>query len=103
MYKQWGRTLDAVIQLDTPVPVLLNRIRARERQYEVEKMSDEEALKYLASIRAAQECVLATLTAGSQRSRILSFNTVEASPEQICDEVLSTLGLERGKHYVVPC
>jgi hypothetical protein len=92
MYKEWAKTLDVVIRLDAPLTTLLERIRARGVQYEFKEMSDEEAFKYLALIQIAQEHVLSALTAEVRGPKILCFNTVEKSSEQICDEMVA-LGL----------
>jgi adenylate kinase family enzyme len=90
MYQEWAETLDVVIQLDTPISTLVERIRSRKQQYEFQEMSDEEAFKYLTLIQIAQEHVLSALTAGARSPKLLVFNTVEKSSEQICEEVVAS-------------
>lgn len=102
IYEQWAGTLDVIIQLHTPVPELLKRIRNRKEQYEVKAMSDEDALQYLSSIQVSQDHVLDALVTRTQRSSIvLSFDTVEKTPQQLCNEVLSALGLESGEQSLI--
>lgn len=93
IYEQWAQTLDVVIWLDTPVPVLLERIRKREKQYEIAAMSDEGALAYLSRIRLAQQYALDRLVAKTQRLTVVHINTTEKMPQLICDETLIALGL----------
>jgi hypothetical protein len=96
-YELWAETLDAMVQLETPIPILLGRIRARDMQYEVGDMPDEHALDYLASIRAAQDDVVAGLVARTRRSKLFCLDTVDRSPEQLCDEVMIATGLAYGR------
>lgn len=93
MYEQWAQTLDVVIWLDTPVPILLERIRNREKQYEIGVMSDEDALRHLSRIRSAEEFIVDGLVARVQYSTIIHIKTTEKTPQLICDEVMTALKL----------
>lgn len=93
IYKQWAETIDVIIWLDTPVPVLLSRIRNRAMQYEVGTMSDEEALRHLSRIRLSQEHALHALSATTPCSTVIRFSTTDMPPQHICDEILTRLGL----------
>ena len=82
-YQKWARTITLIIQLDTPIPILLKRIRSRELQYEIGSMTDQKATEYLSHIQSSQEKILSRLTAESNGPRIYRFSTLEGSPEQI--------------------
>jgi broad-specificity NMP kinase len=93
MCKQWAETLDLVIRLDTPTPTLVKRIRARGLAHEIDELTDAEAARYIAHIRAAQEHILSFLMAAKNGPRMLCFSTVEATPDQICEQV-AAVGLD---------
>lgn len=95
MYQHWAETLDLVIRLDTPTPILVERIRTRGLAHEIDELTDQEAARYLAHIRAAQEHVLSGLMAAAKGPRVLCFNTADTTPDQICDRVVAFgLGVE---------
>jgi thymidylate kinase len=98
MYKQWAETLDLVIRLDTPIPILVERIRARDMAHEIDELTDQEAIKYLTHIRTAQEHVLSALMVMTGAPKILHFNTVDKTPDQIYDDVVA-FGLEHGEDW----
>jgi adenylate kinase family enzyme len=91
MYQKWAQTISLVIQFDTPISVLLNRIRSRELQYEIETMSDENAVQYLTRIQESQENVLSRLTAETNGPQLYRFSTLECSPEQIYSQIVKVL------------
>ena len=82
-YQRWAETLDLIIQLEASAATLLQRIRSRGRQYEIGKMTDEEALKYLARICVAQGQVLSALAAIPGGPQIIRYNTEDHTPDQI--------------------
>jgi hypothetical protein len=98
-YRQWAETLDWVIRLDTPTSILVKRIRARDMAYEIGELTDEEAARYLAHIQAAQDDVLSVLMAMAGAPKLLCFDTVERTPEEICDQVVA-LGLQSEESYL---
>lgn len=91
IYEKWARTLHVVIQLETPIPALLKRIRSRELQYEIGSMSDEQALRYLTQIQEAQNETVKHVTTNSQGPKLYRFPTAECSPEQIYRDVMQVL------------
>jgi hypothetical protein len=94
MQKQWQEILDGVIQFHTPISVLLERIRSRERQYEIREMSDESALNHLLRIESAQEYVISTLDHEKYETKIIHVNTIEGNLDQICNDLLLKLDIE---------
>jgi hypothetical protein len=83
VYERWAKTLDLVVLLEASVPTLLQRVRSRSQQFEIGKMTDEQAMEYLASIRVAQGQVLSALTAIPGGPQILRFNSEDCTPDQI--------------------
>ena len=88
-YRQWASSIDFVVQLNAPMPVLVERVRGRQDQYEMKEMSNSEVAEHLLRIQESLQHVLVTLQDNLKSPKILSFDTVEKSPEQICDEVFS--------------
>ncbi|HSL42302.1 MAG TPA: hypothetical protein VK897_02645 [Anaerolineales bacterium] len=91
IYKEWSETLDMIIELDAPVKTIVRRIRNRNDQFEVADMSDEVAIKYFNEIQRTQENLLFIFESRPQAPCILRFNSMQKSPEQIGDDVLTIL------------
>jgi adenylate kinase family enzyme len=91
-YSRWGRTLDFVILLETPIPVLLQRVRARGVQYEIGSMADEEACRYLERIKQSQDEVLSRIIAMPKAPKIIRIDAHNNSPEQISAIIRAGLG-----------
>lgn len=86
---QWVGTLDAVIWLDAPDVVLLERIRGRSCQHKVKRQSKEKAYEFLARYRKCYEYVCNRISSSGGPTP-QCFNTHEKSVEQMVDEVLAT-------------
>lgn len=92
---QWTDALGAVIFLDAPDPVLLERIRGRtKRDDRINAMADPEIRAHAASYRATFEGVIAALT-GGDRSRVLSF-AADEDADRVIERLLAAL--ERDHH-----
>jgi adenylate kinase family enzyme len=91
MQRQWSDILDVVVRFETPIPVLLERIRSRERQFEIREMSDETALNHLLRIESAQKYILSTLNSETKVCNIIQVNTVDRNPEQISNDLIALL------------
>lgn len=92
MFKQWASTLDFVIWLDAPDPVLANRINSRDQRHSVKGKAESEAAHFLARYRASYVQTLAKLkTYGGPR--LLQFDTSQTSIEQVADEILSAINI----------
>ncbi len=61
--RRWARTLDAVVLLDAPDPLLASRIRERDKPHLMKDRSLREISEFSAAYRAATNRVLAGLTA----------------------------------------
>jgi hypothetical protein len=84
IYRRWAGTLDMVILLEAPIPTVLKRIRRRGgKQYDINEMTDAEAMKHLARIVESQRLALSTLTAIPGGPRILRVNSEDRTWDQI--------------------
>jgi shikimate kinase len=90
MFKHWASTLDIVVWLDAPDPVLEQRINSRDQRHLVKGKSESEVGHFLARYRASYEQVLAKLRSDG-RPLMLRFDTSRTNIEQVADEILSTL------------
>jgi O-antigen/teichoic acid export membrane protein len=88
----WAGVLDRVVMLDAPEPVLVSRIRGRQKPHDIfRQMTDAQILDLIARYRTAFDGVLVALTAGG-RPELLSFAAADGSTEQLGDAVLAPLG-----------
>jgi broad-specificity NMP kinase len=87
-YGKWAHTLDMVIVLDTPIDILLKRIRSRELQYEIKGMFDEDATKYLDRIHKSEIHAMSCMKEGPS---VFHIQTQGKGPDQIADEINSIL------------
>jgi O-antigen/teichoic acid export membrane protein len=87
----WAGVLDRVVMLDAPEPVLVSRIRGRQKPHDIfRQMTDAQILDLIARYRTAFDGVLAGLTAGG-RPELLTL-AADGSTEQLGDAVLAPLG-----------
>lgn len=92
IFKQWAATLDIVVWLDAPDPVLEKRINSRDQRHLVKGKTEPEVVHFLARYRASYEKILAKLkTHGGPL--LLQFDTSRTSIEQVADEILSALNV----------
>jgi hypothetical protein len=84
---QWANTLDLIIWLDAPDPVLRERINRRKQAHVVKEKSEQVAYEFLARYRSSYDLILAELTAKGEPT-ILRFDTSQSSIEQITDWLL---------------
>ena len=92
MFKRWASTLDIVIWLDAPDPVLEKRINSRDQRHAVKGKTESEVVDFLARYRMSYEETLAKLkTDGGPR--LLQFDTSRISIEQVADEILSAINV----------
>jgi shikimate kinase len=90
MFKQWASTVDIVIWLDAPDPILEKRINSRSQRHAVKGKTETEVLQFLARYRMAYEQILAKLmTEGGPV--LFQFDTSQTIIEQVVDEVLQTI------------
>jgi thymidylate kinase len=86
----WTDKLDAVIWLDAPDPVLVRRIRERQKSHRLKQEPEEAMVEFLQSYRLAYEQVLSKLLATGEVRR-MAFDTSEIGPRSIAARVLTEL------------
>src|SRR5688572_23792003 len=96
MFNQWASTLDIVIWLDAPEPILEQRINSRSQRHAVKGKSKTEVLQFLALYRKSYEQILAKLTTNGGPV-LFQFDSSQMTIEQIVDEVLRTLKTHQEK------
>jgi shikimate kinase len=90
MFKQWASTLDMVIWLNAPDPILEKRINSRSQRHAVKGKPETEALRFLGRYRMAYEQILARLMI-DEGPALVQFDTSRTTIEQMIDEVLLTI------------
>lgn len=88
MYRQWAETLDMVVRLEAPAPILVERVRSRNCVHEIDGLTDHEAVAWFRGIRAAQNLVISHLIAENRRIEVLHFDTISKTPDQICEQLI---------------
>jgi len=91
MLDRWSGTLDAVIWLDAPDAVLIERVRTREKLHRMKNEPDLTIAKFLAAYRAAYEFVISEIS-GRSSVRVLRFTTEDFDPVALAEEVLKFTG-----------
>ncbi len=87
MYRRWAKTLDMIIHLEAPAPVLVERVRSRNCIHEISQLTDQEAVTWFDGVRAAQNLVIANIIAENSGVKVLCFDTIKKTPDQIYDEL----------------
>jgi len=90
MFKQWASTVDIVIWLDAPDPILEKRINSRSQRHAVKGKTEAEVLQFLARYRMSYEEILAKLMT-DRGPALYRFDTSQTTLEQVVDEVILTI------------
>jgi thymidylate kinase len=93
--QEWGNLLSAVISLDAPDTLLLERVRHREKYHGFKRDTDQQAIRFLDRCRQTQAETLSSLNANSTGLTVVCFDTSQSS---LPDVAQSTLTLFR--HYM---
>ena len=89
--EDWAGVLDRVVLLDAPEPVLVSRIRGRQKPHDTFRhMTDAQILDLIARYRTAFDGVLGALTAGG-RPQVLTLAAADGSTERLGDAVVALL------------
>jgi len=96
LLRRWAATLDLIIWLDAPDPILLERIRARDKWHSVKHASDQEAYRFLMNFRIAYEQVVSKMTS-RDGPRVMRFDTSQEPLQQIVDGVLAAFDRRGGE------
>ncbi|NIU79987.1 MAG: AAA family ATPase [Gammaproteobacteria bacterium] len=85
----WGGLLDAVIALDAPDDVLVERIRTRQDRHRMKDQSDERTEQFLGRYRKTYQEILAKL----RGPRVLRVDTARERPDEIAARACEELSL----------
>jgi len=96
MAEHWSRELDAIVVLDAPDAVLLERIDAREQRHDAKGVPSHQGLELLGRHREAYGRVF-ELVESYGRTRVLRFDTATMPPARIAGELAELLGLGRAR------
>ena len=87
---QWAATLEALIWLDAPDALLIERVRERDLSHAIKKKSDAEARAFLARYRQAFQDVIRRFET-AVGPVVLRFDTERESLDTIVNHVLEAL------------
>jgi hypothetical protein len=93
LYGRWAGSLDTIIWLEAPDPVLLDRIRTREEDHVVKHETDSKMLDFLERYRKAYKFTVSALVAFNPDMRILKFDTSKQSAKEIVNSLVEEIGL----------
>lgn len=82
----WARTLDAVVVVDAPDRLLIDRINGRAQRHEAKGAPAESALRFFTRYRQAFEGILAELRS-LNGPEVISFDTSRRAPSEMVDEL----------------
>ena len=86
----WAHTLNIVICLDAPDPVLMNRIRSRAKNHGCKNETDDKAIKFLRMCRATQEETLSSMhNNNSNGPEVVCLDTSQTSIDEATNKILS--------------
>ena len=90
-FDDWADHLDAVVWLDAPDAVLLERIDRREKWHALKGREDEPALEAVMRTRAVCEAALARLEARTLPPTIVRFDTSRETAGDVVDGIVALL------------
>ena len=85
--------LDAVVELDAPDSVLLERIEGREKAHRLKGVPLDDAVENLAGVRRVYADFVAELGRRPHGPRVLRFDTSTQTPDEIARDVLARLSV----------
>jgi adenylate kinase family enzyme len=92
--RQWAMTIDRVIYLDAPDNELLRRIRKRSQEHIMKEEPESRVYEFLAQYRLAYDQMICMLMGNGYRFKVLYFDTVQESIDEISNRLLGEFGLE---------
>jgi hypothetical protein len=88
----WAEILDAVVWLDAPDAVLVDRIDGRGKWHRVKGQPAEIAIDVLGEARAVYEGIISRLEGHDNGPTVLRFDTSRIAPEDVADVVINAVG-----------
>ena len=89
--KNWADVLDVVICLDTLDSILMERIRARDKNHGIKENTDQWAVQFLAQYRQAQHEVLNSLTNKDRGPKLIRIDTSQKSLNEVVEDIFALL------------
>jgi deoxyadenosine/deoxycytidine kinase len=83
---RWSEMLNAVIWLDAPDHLLIERIRCRTKQHRMKHKPDDEIYEFLARYRASYEQIINELKSRGRIS-VIKFRTDDATIDRMANEI----------------
>lgn len=90
MLNQWAETLQIIIWVDAPNPVLMKRIDARNRQHRVKQQSEESVYLFLDRYRHAYRQIIDKIRM-NRNVLVLEFDTDAEQADQIVAKIIAAL------------
>jgi hypothetical protein len=85
----WAARLDVIVLLDGADPLLVDRLRSREKDHPLKTSPDRELYEFAAAYRREFEWVISGLTAQGTGPKVISLESNEAPPEELAARVLA--------------
>ena len=85
----WAARLDVIVLLDGADPLLVDRLRSREKDHPLKSSSDRELYEFAAAYRREFEWVISGLTAQETGPKVISLESNGAPPEELAAQVLA--------------
>lgn len=89
MYETWAQTINLLVYLDAPLPLLLERVRTRDNGWIT--FTDDGVLDYLKDLQEPVEETRLILTSKNRRLKTMRFSTVTESIESIRDKIMEII------------
>ena len=89
--KEWSTFLDMVIWLDSPDPILAERIKNRESWHVAKDEPDQVIFDFLDRYRESFEQVISISRSHKNAFDVLKIQSDKDAPEQVCDQVMRAL------------
>lgn len=93
--KNWARTLDMVVWLDSPNEILIERIRRRSKWHLMKNRNDADLAFFLEDYRNCFNRILSSLHLYNKNIRVIRFNTSRESMEGMVDRLLVELEIKK--------
>jgi thymidylate kinase len=97
-FDDWADRLDAVVSLDAPDAVLLERIDGREKWHALKGREQEQAREALTRTRAVYDDALARLEARAEAPTVLRLDTSRETAAAVVDGIVTLLDALRAGH-----
>jgi deoxyadenosine/deoxycytidine kinase len=85
---KWSEMINAIVWLDAPDDMLIERIRTRSKQHRMKHRPDREIYDFLKRYRASYEGIIDELRSRKKDLAVLRFQTDQASLDLMADKIV---------------